>query len=208
LYFDCLISIPALFDHYSPKKKKRSAYFSFYHEEHTAFVSILFFSKISLDTLLIRQCPDRLESLCIKHAQVTVSLGDSQVLRHFKTLKTVFGRIDDGVPKFLSQQCPHLLELVFYLTVFSFTCINLPSHDLDLLNIDYPSSKKLFVNVNLDGHVWLYCTAFPEDYSIRDDSMFYSGVKPVQPKNLGNERVLDVVCRSIRTSVLHNRLAV
>jgi hypothetical protein len=163
---------------------------------------------ISLDKFLIRQCPDRLESLCIQDAVVTASLDEAQVLQHFKTLKIEYGRVDDSVPEFLFQQCPCLLELVFSSIEFPFTCINLPSHNLDLLDIDYPSSKKLFVRVNLDGHVRLYCTAFSEGYSSRDDSMFYSGVKPVQPKNLSNERIVDVVSRSIRTIVLHNRLAV
>jgi hypothetical protein len=149
-----------------------------------------------------------LESLCIENALVTASLDKRQILHRFKTLKVHEGHANDAAFEFLSRQCPHLLELEFHFTKFASTCFNLPSHNLDLLNIDYLSSKELFVRVNQDGDIWLYYTDLSEYYPEEDDYMLYNGVKPVQPRDLSKEKVLDVICRSIHTIVICKHLAV
>jgi hypothetical protein len=166
---------------------------------------------ISLNALLIHQCPNQLESLCIHYAAVKASLDDTQVLQHFKTLKVYSGHVDDAAPEFLSKQCPHLRQLVFSGTTFSSNSINLPSHGMDLLEIFKPFLMSHVVRVIQDGDVKLYPNAFYRDmcyYPENDDFTLYTGIKPCQPRNLDKIRFLDFTFRSIRTVIINGNVTV
>jgi hypothetical protein len=166
---------------------------------------------ISLNTLLIHQCPNQLESLCIRYAIVTASLDDTQILQVFKTLKVYSGRVDDAASEFLSNQCPSLLQLEFSETALLSSSIKLPSHNMDLLKISIPCSINYVVRVIQDGNVRLYSTGSHHDMLCcleKDDLTLYSGIKPYQPRDVDKVRFFDFICQSIRTVIINGYVTV
>jgi hypothetical protein len=162
--------------------------------------------KLSLNTFLTRQCPDQLESLCIQDAVVTVSLDDTQIHQHFKTLKVYGGHIDAAAFKFLSEKCPHLRRLVFSMTLFPSRSINLPSHNMDLLDICYPGGSQRPLKVEQETGAKFYGIDISERSTKQDDIRLYSTAKQIYPIDLRNIDVLDFVCRSIRIIILNGHV--
>jgi hypothetical protein len=161
---------------------------------------------MSLNTFLTRQCLDQLELLCIQDAVVIASLDDTQILQHFKTLKVYGGHIDAATFEFLFEKCPHLRRLVFSMTLFPSSSINLPSHNMDLLDIGYPGGSQRPLRVKQETGVQFYGINFSERSTKENDIRLHSAVKQAYPIDLRNIGVLDFICRSTRTIILNGHI--
>jgi hypothetical protein len=70
---------------------------------------------------------------------------------------------EEPAPEFLSKQCSHLRQLVFSVTTFSSSSINLSWHDMDLLDVGHSHRMQQFLRVNQGGDIRLYSTTPSHD---------------------------------------------